>query len=216
MRARTILAAAAVAFLVATPAAAAPATPQDLADRTEVWLEGELGVPPLFRPIRMATAADLGTCAAVLQTRGSRMRCAAAAWRDGIALDAPIWRGVADAAQWYPGHSGRDLATSDFQTLLHELLHRGLSNDLLEEGLVDSLAYDLMPAATTQLLGMPLPPVTVVYREPVHTVRKASAIACGCSWRSRAARGLRRAWWRADDATRHQVVAAALRAEVMP
>lgn len=193
-------------FLGTIPAAAAAPGPQDLADRTETWLQAELGVEPLHREVVLATDADLTACAQLQQVRG-RGGCSAVAWSDRIALDAENYVGATDAARW-PSAWRPD--PESYQTLLHELLHRGTGADLLEEGLVDALAYDLLPAASRSVIGLVLHPRAPVYRAEVHLVRKASAAACGCSWRSRAARGLRRAWWAADDATRHAVIAAAI------
>lgn len=199
-------------FLGNIPEAAGAPGPQDLADRTEAWLQDQLGVEPLHRQVVLATNADLAGCAQLQQVRG-RGGCAAIAWSDRIALDAASFLGAADAARW-PSPWRPD--AESYQVLLHELLHRGTAHDLLEEGLVDALAYDLLPAASRAVIGLKLPAAPVAYGPEVHLVRKASAAACGCSWRDRGARGLRRAWWAADDATRHAVITAAIAPPIDP
>lgn len=203
---RRALLAGALALALAGPAAAAPG-PQDLADRTEAWMARSLGVAPLHRPVVLASDADLADCAGLPQLRGLG-GCSAIAWTDRIALDTETYLGVMDAARW---PSPWLPTPQPFQTLMHELLHRGTAYDLLEEGLVDALAWDLTPAASRAIIGVTLTPRSPVYGREVHMVRKASALACGCRWRARGARGLRRAWWAADDATRHAVIAQALR-----
>lgn len=188
------------------PRAAAAPTPQDLADRTEAWLERELGVAPLHRPVVIATAEDLAACAQLPPVQGLT-GCSAFASSERIGLDEDMFGGVMDVARW-PG-LWQPMAWP-YQVLLHELLHRGTAYDLLEEGLVDAVAWDLTPAASRAVIGLRLHPEPPSYPDEVHLVRKASALACGCSWRARGARGLRRAWWAADDATRHAVIAEAL------
>lgn len=204
---RRLLIALLALFALSAPAAAAPG-PQDLADRTEVWLSHTLGVEPLHRTVVLATNDELAGCAQLLQVRG-RGGCAAIAWSDRIALDSATYLGAMDAARW-PGPWRPD--AESYQTLIHELLHRGTADDLLEEGLVDALAYDLTPAASRAVIGLRLHSAPAIYGPEVHLVRKASARVCGCRWQDRGARGLRRAWWAADNATRHAVIAAALTA----
>lgn len=193
------------AFIWANSAAAAPG-PQDLADRTEVWLAHTLHVEPQRRRVVLASPTALAQCSQLQQVRG-RGGCAAFATPGTIALGSEVYLGAIDAAIWPSPYTPYALP---FQVLLHELLHRDGGDDLLEEGLVDALAFDLMPAASSAVIGLRMRPHAALYGPEVHLVRKASALACGCDWRERGARGLRRAWWGAPNEVRHQVVAEAL------
>lgn len=90
---------------------------------------------------------------------------------------------------------------------LHELLHQGFrsrwdqaspAERALEEGVVEAVAQDLMPAAARRF-RLPAAAPGVVYPDRVRWVREASARATGRPWASYQARVWRRNLLRAAD-----------------
>lgn len=177
-------------------AAAAKATPQQgIADRLEAWITKTTGQPALNRPIQRLTGPALEEC----------NDCLGEAYPDKILLGSYVWRGLTkEAAPYKPTMDPPE--PGPFHILLHELLHRTGQYGPNEEALVDAVAMDLAPAASTAVLGITLRPTIPVYGDGVSWVRRQSAKACGCKWRSYGARMLRRQWWLSGDATRAEAL----------
>jgi hypothetical protein len=203
----TVIAATAVMFAGLVAGAIvqrATAAPADLVSRTEAWVEGTVGVD---LPDRVVAPLEAASCTA---GGAGSFGCVGAAYRDRIELHPAVWRslGVIDA-------TGRD-GWAEGETLLHELLHTDRDDatpTALGEGIVDAVAKDLyMP--WTRAMGLThwnWNASQSSYPTELAAVRKASALATGKPWRSRAARLWRRDLWRADAATRVAVYEAAWR-----
>ena len=169
--------------LTLTPAAAAnhQPDPKPLADQTARWLTGILGVE--VRPQAIGSIdvdAQRPWIAASYEDRGERYILA----EDWLVRD------------WARPHRA-DFHPEAGRILIHELLH-GVS---LDEGAVDAVAIDLLPAWSARFT----PHIAVgaytddlwsasSYPSQVRSVRAASAQATGGRWRDRAARLWRRAW----------------------
>jgi hypothetical protein len=194
---------AALVAVIAFPGTAA-ASPADLVSRTKVWVEDTVGVE---LPDRQVMPLDAASCTA---GGAGSFGCVGAAYRDRIELHPGVWRtlGIVEA-------TGRD-GWAEGETLLHELLHTERDDATpveLAEGIVDAVAKDLyMPwTRAMRLTHWNWNPSQSSYPAELAAVRKASALATGKPWKSRAARLWRRDLWRADAATRVAVYEAAWR-----
>lgn len=191
-----------VAFLIAMVGQAA-AAPGDLAARTETWMERTLGVELPARPL---VAADISTCGGVATDIGG---CEAVAFGDRIEVGPETWRDIEVVER-----TGIDRYRRG-QLLLHELLHddhAAWTPTDLEEGIVEAVSQDLY-AAWGKAMGLRewsrADVNTSSYPAQLAAVRKASALATGVPWKSRAARLWRRDLWRADAVTRVEMYEAA-------
>ena len=192
----TVLAALAFGAGVAT------ASPVDLSARTEVWLEGTLGVDLPDKPVMPLNAASCTAAGA-----GS-FGCVGAAYHDRIELHPDVWRNLTRVDE-----KGRD-GWGDGGTLLHELLHTERDDATpvaLGEGIVEAVAKDLYLPWTRamRLTVWNWQPTLSPYERELAAVRKASALATGKPWKSRAARLWRRDLWRMDAEGRVAVYTAA-------
>lgn len=177
---RRLLATLALCLAFTAPATATQPDPQPLTDHTAKWLTGILGVEV---PTQAVASIDPDEhrpwIAASYSDRGHRY------------IVAEAWL-VDDWA--HPRSS--DFHPEAGRVLLHELLH-GVS---LDEGAVDAVALDLLPAWSARFT-----PRTAVPGEWIHdawgassypvlvrNVRGASAAATGGKWRTREARLWRR------------------------
>ena len=204
---RRVLVALLVALAAAAPAAAA--TVPELASRSDTWLEQTLRVPIPDRPVVAGTTAEIS--AGCAPSVGAYRPCIALAQPDRIILAPTAWRQLVRIAAAPLG--ARVNVNLDGLAVLHDQLHssRDRVDRPLDEGIVDALAVDLLPAwlqkvARVQGIGRPVPR----YPEEVAVVREASARAAGAPWGSRAARAVRRAWWALDSDARDAAVRAAL------
>jgi hypothetical protein len=193
----------AVLAAVLTLAGPAAASPADLAARTDAWLERTLGAELTDKQVEPLNAAS---CAAA--ENAGQFGCVGAAYRDRIELHPDVWRNITRIDE-----TGRD-GWGEGATLLHELLHTERDDATpvaLGEGIVEAVAKDLYLPWTR---GMRLTvwnwdPILTPYPAEVAAVRKASALATGKPWKSRAARLWRRDLWRMDAESRVAVYEAA-------
>lgn len=181
----------------------ATAAPGDeLAVETAAWIGTTVGAPPMFRALVPVEAeeTDAGTIVGYVSSdrpgEAQIMRQYLGAWS----------RAAAGAEQ---GPLTADAAA----TVLHELLHRGpvVGWDIdpyLEEGITEAVTEDLLPAWSQHFLGYTLHPWEVApsYTREVTYIRHQSARATGSSWRSRAARLWRRAFYLADRSGRLSMI----------
>ena len=179
---------------------------QATSDRTAAWLTVTLGVE--VEPRRAVVTHALAY-------PGS----AAEVWSDDLGVYRLRPDIARDVAARRPFHVNRRLATlRGLHVVTHELLHRretvpcwtpggvGLN---AEEGIVDALAVDVLPALAWRLYGERWAFVPVYPRE-VAAIRAASRFATGArSWRERAPRLWRRALWREGCEGRARMLAEA-------
>jgi hypothetical protein len=182
----------------------ATATPTDLAARTETWLEQTLRVELTDRPFTLMADSTCGGVATDM------LGCEAVAFGNRIEVTPFVWWTLdnAERTRLDPYRRGA--------LVLHELLHDNHAPTTprhLEEGIVEAVALDLYPAWAKWVGLRPGPRdiVSTSYPKELDAVRKASALATGKPWKSRAARLWRRDLWRADAATRVAVYEAAWR-----
>ena len=158
--------------------ASAGASPQPLANQTATWLTATLGVE--VRPQAIGTIQTdwrRPWIAASYPDRGERY------------ILAEAWL----VEDWSHPHRG-DFSPDSGRVLIHELLH-GISRD---EGAVDAVALDLLPAWTARFTPRAASEVRYYHLDRgsypglVQNVRVKSARATGGGWRTRAARLWRR------------------------
>lgn len=185
---------AALALAGAVPVSA-PASPGTVAARTEAWVESVLRVDLTDRPFVRASMEGCGGMTAPLG-------CDALAYYDRVEIGTEPWVDIVrmERTRRDPWRRG--------QLLLHEILHddHALATPVgLEEGIAEAVSIDLYAAwgRAMKLVSWPAEDVySSSYPEELAAVRKASALATGRPWKSRAARLWRRDLWRADSATR--------------
>jgi hypothetical protein len=191
-----------IAVLAIAMSGSAAAAPADLAARTETWVERTLRVEIPDRPLMAMTNSGCGGVVTDM------LGCDAVAYHDRIEVTPEVWWEIDNLER-----TGLDPYRRG-ALVLHELLHDNHAADTpreLEEGVVEAVALDLYPAWAKAMGLRPAPRDIVSTSYPVErdAVRKASALATGKPWKSRAARLWRRDLWRADAATRQEVYAAA-------
>lgn len=204
MRAAALLAAAALALGYA-PAAAAPVVSPDpaqrLADRTAGWLAAELGTRCYPMTVVAREQREL------LPGASAQVRFEAPTTVEVDPHFHRAWAAMGRGSRWDPGAA---------QLLIHELLHQHVAPEMdryVEEGVVEAVAVDLIPAWSWRFLRTRIPswwlsPVPM-YAEHVRNIRAWSTRYSGSrTYRDRAARLARRALLVADEPTRRAMLEA--------
>jgi hypothetical protein len=176
--------------LFALGATEAVGAPDDVAQRSEAFLERTLGVQIADRPVVLGTHDEMETCGGQPALAALMGGCAGLAYDDHIAVSAHVLSGLENREPWALG------------VIFHEQGHR--TDDLpgLDEGIVQALTADLCPSLASFLWGKRGACEYGVYPDEVRAVRVASARATGEPWRSRAARMWRRGLWLAHHDAR--------------
>lgn len=208
-RALPAILAVAAALVPATAAAApAPIPAGSLPTRAERFVERTLQVPIPHRPF-IGVAGEL-PCAGTLYAGGRPMLCDALAYPDRI----EVRRAILVQLRGVERHR---LDLGAVELMLHEILHRPASEQAvaealatgelaiapgLEEGRVQALALDLLPAfCRSQRITCGQVSRVAPYAVEVNAVRAWSVrVTQGSPWRSRAARLARRQLWAAAPA----------------
>ena len=179
---------------------ASPNPAQRLADRTAGWIAATLGTRPYTMRVHPAEQDELlpGASAQVLF-----------ATPDVIDVEHYF------AEQWGQMETARGAIEPESAKLfVHELLHQDVDptgDPYVEEGVVEAVALDLMPAWSWQVLGIRLTGWSAadIYREHVRNIRAWSTRYSGSrSFRDRGARLARRALLVADEPTRRLMLEA--------
>jgi hypothetical protein len=142
------------------------------------------------------------TCGEYEPSREILLTCAGLSYPDRIELIPPARRGLALLDK------GRSAAF--IELLEHETLHKDYDAwNIYNEGVVEALAWDLLPAACWKFLrercwSKPF------YPKQVTRVRTASKFATGRPWKSRAARNWRKDLWKLDPLDRPAAMNAVL------
>ncbi len=188
-----------ILLLLITPASG-QASPQTLVDETATWLSRTLITPV---PTQQVTRADY-----VQHEWIARSSDATGQAR----IEAVPWL----VREWSLPKARRPLMRpAAGHVLIHELLHLHRAT-VLEEGAVDAVALDLLPAWSSRFIGTTLllqgygvGNADAVYPADVRLVRALSAAGTGHPHDSRPARLWRRQLLLADDAGRTAMVTAA-------
>lgn len=164
----------------------APAVAQGAMTDTVEWLAAELRVPLQVPPLTSATPRDLASTDSIGE-----------AWTEQVRVRPWVVRqlhliGAGRPGWWWP--SALHVAT-------HEALHyacadcrRTEAEAWVDEGLVEAVTRDVLPAASFQLFGLRPERGFNGYPGRVAAVRALSARATGSrTWRARAARAWRKA-----------------------
>ena len=186
-----------VLALLALACSQALGAADDVAKRSQAFLERTLGVQVSDRPVVLGTHPEMETCGGQPALAALMGGCAGLAYEDRIAVSVSVLMGLEDRETWALG------------VIFHEQAHR--SDDLpgLDEGVVQALTADLCPSLAFSLWGKRGACEYGVYPDEVRAVRVASTRATGEPWRSRAARIWRRALWLADHDARVAMFAGA-------
>lgn len=191
----------------APPKAPAGQTVQQLADRSEAWLEATLRVPIPTRKIEAGDQLRMDTCDGWAATIGAPYGCTGMAYPETIVLNAYAHQQLANLAArpWVIPD------TDAVRLLIHEQLHSDRDHTDADEYVVDALAHDLTRAWIRQVLrNRYTSAVSLGYANAV-VVRKASAILAGAPWTGREARAIRRQLWAMSSADRAATIAGAFR-----
>lgn len=174
---------------------------EPLGQSSKVWLEQTLGSEIPDRPAVLGTDEQMRTCLGDEQTAESfDGGCQAIALDDRILVRSDYWGQLVELQRSGP----QGARSPPAYLLLHEHLHRtDTAPGAIEEGAVDALAYDLLPAWSKDVLGVALKrPAYAHYDDYVQIVRAASEQATGAHRNSRPAAQWRRQLWAADDEKR--------------